>query len=54
MRGQQYDMVSILEAPDRATADALVLLLNKKGNIRSQLLRAYNAAEMCEYLATAA
>jgi uncharacterized protein with GYD domain len=54
MRGQQYDMVTILEGPDRATADALLLLMNKKGNIRSQLLRAYTAMEMGEFLATAA
>lgn len=54
MRGQQYDMVTILEGPDQATADALLLIMNKKGNIRTQLLRAYTAREMELFLAAAA
>jgi uncharacterized protein with GYD domain len=52
MRGQQYDMVTILEGENRATADALLLTMNKKGNIRSQLLRAYSATEMEVFLTT--
>ncbi|WP_158817597.1 GYD domain-containing protein [Methylocapsa sp. S129] len=54
MRGQQYDMVTILEGPDQPAADALLLIMNKKGFIRTQLLRAYTAAEIEMFLATAA
>jgi uncharacterized protein with GYD domain len=46
MRGQQYDMVTILEGPDCATAQALLLVINMRGNIRTQLLRAYAAEEI--------
>lgn len=54
MRGQQYDMVTILEAPDQGTADALLLIVNKKGFIRTQLLRAYTASEVESFLAAVA
>jgi uncharacterized protein with GYD domain len=54
MRGQQYDMVTTLEAPDQGTADTLLLVMNKKGFIRTQLLRAYTAAEIETFLTAAA
>lgn len=50
MRGQQYDMVTILEGPDCATAQALLLVINMRGNIRTQLLRAYSAMEIAVFL----
>jgi uncharacterized protein with GYD domain len=54
MRGQQYDLVAILEGPDRATAEALLLVINTKGNVRTHLLRAYTAAEIEQFLCVAA
>jgi uncharacterized protein with GYD domain len=50
MRGQQYDMVTILEGPDCATAQALLLVINMRGNIRTQLLRAHTASEIEAFL----
>ena len=41
-----YDIVSIIEAPDDATASALALSVAKLGNIRAQTLRGFTAAEM--------
>jgi uncharacterized protein with GYD domain len=46
MRGQQYDMVAVLEGPNRETAQALLLVINTRGNVRTQLLRAYAAEEI--------
>jgi uncharacterized protein with GYD domain len=42
----KYDIVAIIEAPDDATASALFLSVARLGNIRSQTLRAFTAAEM--------
>jgi uncharacterized protein with GYD domain len=42
----KYDIISIIEAPDDATASAIFLSVAKLGNIRSQTLRAFTAAEM--------
>jgi uncharacterized protein with GYD domain len=42
----QYDAVTILEAPDDMTATALALSLGKLGNVRTQTLPAFSAAEM--------
>jgi uncharacterized protein with GYD domain len=42
----QYDIVLISEAPDDATATALLLTIAKQGNVRTQTLRAFTAAEM--------
>ena len=42
----KYDIVAIIDAPDDATASALSLSVAKLGNIRSQTLRAFSAAEM--------
>jgi uncharacterized protein with GYD domain len=42
----QYDVVTVLEAPDEMTANALALSVAKLGNIRGQTLRAFTAGEM--------
>ncbi len=46
----QYDIISILEAPDETAASALVLSVTKLGNIRGQSLRAFTASEMDKIL----
>ena len=42
----QYDVVSIVEAPDDASATALAMSIGKLGYIRTQTLRAFSAAEL--------
>jgi uncharacterized protein with GYD domain len=42
----QYDVVTILEAPDDLTVTALSLSLGALGNIRTQTLRVFSAADM--------
>jgi uncharacterized protein with GYD domain len=42
----QYDAVTILEAPGDTTATALALSVGALGNIRTQTLRAFSAADM--------
>ena len=42
----QYDAVAIVEAPDDVSATALRLCVAKLGNVRTQTLRAFSAAEM--------
>ena len=42
----QYDVVSIVEAPDEASMTALAMSVGKLGYIRTQTLRAYSAAEL--------
>ena len=42
----QYDVVTILEAPDDLTVTSLSLSLGALGNIRTQTLRAFSAADM--------
>ena len=42
----QYDIVTILEAPDDLSATALSLSVATLGNIRTQTLRAFSAADM--------
>jgi uncharacterized protein with GYD domain len=42
----QYDAVTIVEAADDKTATALALSLGKLGNIRTQTLPAFSAADM--------
>jgi uncharacterized protein with GYD domain len=42
----QYDIVTVLEAPDEITASALALSVGKLGNITGQTLRAFTATEM--------
>jgi uncharacterized protein with GYD domain len=42
----QYDAVTILEAPDDMTATAVALSLSELGNVRTQTLPAFSAADM--------
>lgn len=42
----QYDLVVIVEAPDDETATKALLAVAKAGNVRSNTLRAFTAAEM--------
>jgi len=47
----QYDLVTIVEAPDEQTATALLLSVGALGNIRSQTLRAFPQEEMGKIIA---
>ena len=42
----QYDVIAIVEGPDEAALNALLIETMRGGNVRSQTLRAMNAAEM--------
>src|ERR1700730_10060075 len=42
----RYDIVTILEAPDEASALSLNLSLGALGNVRNESIRAFSAAEM--------
>jgi uncharacterized protein with GYD domain len=42
----RYDIVTIVEAPDEISATALNLSISALGNVRTELLRAFSAAEM--------
>src|SRR6266496_501490 len=42
----QYDIVAVVEAPDDVTMTALGLSTGKLGNVRTQTLRAFAAADM--------
>jgi uncharacterized protein with GYD domain len=42
----QYDMISILEAPDAETVTALGLSVGKLGNVRTETLPAFDKAGM--------
>jgi uncharacterized protein with GYD domain len=44
----QYDIVTVMEAPDEVSAMALNLSLSALGNVHTQSLRAFSAAEMTE------
>lgn len=44
----QYDVVTILEAPDEFSAMALNLSLSALGNVHTESLRAYSAADMTQ------
>jgi uncharacterized protein with GYD domain len=41
-----HDLVAIFEAPDDASMTAFGLSLGKAGNVRTQTMRAFTAAEM--------
>jgi len=41
-----YDLVAIFEAPDDAAITAVGLSIGKLGNVRTQTLRAFTAADM--------
>ena len=47
----QYDIVAIADAQDEMTVTALGLTLAKAGNVRTQTLRAFSAADMTKILA---
>jgi uncharacterized protein with GYD domain len=42
----RYDVVTIIEAPDESSAMSLSLSLGALGNVRTETLRAFSAAEM--------
>ena len=42
----QYDVVTIVEAPDESSAMALYLSLGALGNVRTETMRAFSVAEM--------
>ncbi|MDE5453728.1 GYD domain-containing protein [Bradyrhizobium sp. CSA112] len=44
----RYDVVTILDAPDELSAMALSLNLGALGNVRTESLRAFSAADMTE------
>src|SRR6516164_9008029 len=46
-----YDQVCIFEAPDDETAASVLLAADMLGNIRTQTMRAFTAAEMEKILA---
>jgi uncharacterized protein with GYD domain len=46
----RYDIVTICEAPDDETATALSLSIASRGNVRTQTMRAFAAAEMTKIL----
>jgi uncharacterized protein with GYD domain len=46
----QYDIATIVDAPDDASVNALLLSVGALGNVRTQTLRAFSADEMGEIL----
>jgi uncharacterized protein with GYD domain len=46
----QYDIVTMLDAPDDSSMAALGLSLAKLGNVHLQTLRAFSAAEMASVI----
>jgi len=42
----QYDVVTVVDAPDEASMTALAMSVGKLGYVRTQTLRAYSAAEL--------
>jgi len=42
----RYDIVTVIEAPDEIAATALNLSISALGNVRTESLRAFSAAEM--------
>lgn len=42
----QYDVVTLVDAPDDASVTALLLSIGGLGNVRTQCLRAFSAEEM--------
>lgn len=45
-----YDLIALVDAPSVETLSAALLFLGKSGNVRSQTLRAFDAAEMQQIL----
>jgi uncharacterized protein with GYD domain len=46
----QYDVAAILDAPDEASATSLALNIGSQGNVRTQLMRAFNEDEVASIL----
>ncbi len=46
----RYDVATILEAPDDTAATALGLSIGALGNVRTETMRAFSAAEMSQVL----
>lgn len=46
-----YDVVTVIEAPDDASATAFALSIGNQGNVRTQTLRAFSKDEMSSILA---
>ena len=44
----RYDIVTITEAPDEMSATALSLSISALGNVRTESLRAFSAADMAK------
>jgi uncharacterized protein with GYD domain len=42
----QYDIVTVVDAPDEISVTALNLSISALGNVRTESLRAFSAAEM--------
>ncbi|HXS51458.1 MAG TPA: GYD domain-containing protein [Usitatibacter sp.] len=42
----EYDVVAIFESPDEASITALTLAIGQSGNVRTQMLRAFDEKEM--------
>ena len=42
----RYDIVTVVEAPDEISATVLNLSISALGNVRTESLRAFSAAEM--------
>ena len=42
----RYDLVCVMEAPDDETMTACAIKLSSLGNVKTQTMRAYRAAEM--------
>jgi len=47
----EYDVVTVFEAADEASITALSLAIGQAGNVRTQMLRAFNKEEMKGVLA---
>lgn len=46
----QYDVVTIIDAPDDATATRLLLAAGSMGNVQTETLRAYTQSEVARIL----
>jgi len=42
----RYDLIAVTDAPDDATIAAIMLRIGMRGNVRTEVLRAFDAEEM--------
>ncbi len=47
----RYDIIAVIDAPDDATLAAIALRLGTSGNVRTEVLRAFDAEEMGQIVA---